>query len=243
MFLKVLHYNVQFLYKFIVEQNNNYRPKIIAEYVGNLKNNIDVISFCETFDSEAREILIKNLYKFGFKYSTPVLDDDTSFFSNGGIFLMSKFPIISYSFYIYRNSTGIDYFANKGIVRITLKKENKNITIFSTHLQAWKKYTDTRNEQIKEFRDYIKKSSFSSDDIVILIGDFNMSSEDVIHGMKYDFDAPKIISTQKYTFDSTINSFVGIDGSEPNFYDRVEKNEGKISFSSVIQRYNLDHIF
>ena len=238
---KILHYNVQLIFPLVVEQDNNYRAKLIAEYIGQFSKDVDVLSFCEAFDSESREILILYLYKFGFKYSTPVLNGDNNYFSNGGIFLISKIPIICHSFYVYRHSTGTDFLANKGIVKIKIKKDDTIIHIFSTHLQAWEEYSKTRAMQIKELHKYTKKWNFDEKDIVILSGDFNTSSLNLIQDLKYDFLLPRIVSYQKYTFDSSLNSMYGIDGSDPKFYERVKKSNGILSFSSKRQIHNFDH--
>jgi phospholipase C len=231
------------MYSFIVEQNNKYRAKLISKYIEQNMKDVDIISFCEAFDTEAREILILHLYTLGFKYSTPILDDNTNIFSNGGIFLISKYPILSYSFYIYKNAIGTDFLANKGIVKIHLKKDNFDINVFSTHLQSWRKYSNIRQKQLKELNEYIRKFRFIENDIVVLIGDFNTTSKNVITSMENYIFSPNIVSIQKYTFDSILNTFVGIDGADPNFYERVKINRGKISYSDICKKNNFDHTF
>ena len=153
---KICHYNVQFMYKYIVSQHNEYRAEMISKYIiENIGNDTDVITFCEAFEENSRNILIKYLSFAGFKYSTPVLSDKNNYLSNGGIFILSKHPILGYSSYVFKNALGTDYLANKGIIRIIIKKERFHINIFTTHLQAWSQYYDSRNKQLNELKNYI----------------------------------------------------------------------------------------
>lgn len=239
---KILHYNVQFMYKYIVSQYNEYRAEMISKYIIENVGDADVITFCEAFEENSRNILIKYLSSAGFKYSTPVLSDDNNYFSNGGIFVLSKHPILGYSSYVFKNASGTDYLANKGIIRIIVKKERFRINIFTTHLQAWSQYYDTRNKQLEELRKYIEKFRFWCNEIVIICGDFNTNNSNIEKYLDFNFSFPKIVSNQKFTFDSTENSMYGIDGSDEDFHTRIVKKEGLISYPKNIKKFNFDHI-
>lgn len=239
---KIFHYNVQFMYEFIVSQHNEYRAEMISKYIIENVGDADVISFCEAFEERSRNILIKYLSIAGFKYSTPVLSDDNNYLSNGGIFILSKHPILGYTSYVFKNASGTDYLANKGIIRIFIKKERFRINIFTTHLQAWSQYYDTRNKQLEELKKYIEKFHFWSNEIVIISGDFNTNNSNIDKYLDFNFSFPKIVSYQKFTFDSAENSMYGIDGSDEDFHNRIVKKKGIISYPKNIQKFNFDHI-
>ena len=190
--LKVLFYNIQFMFPFIINEASHDRAQKIANFINSM-GDIDIIVFCEAFDKNARERLILYLYKNNFKYSTPILTTNNYFF-NGGVFIISKYPILNYKFYIYKNSIGTDYFTNKGVVYACIKIKNKLVNIFGTHLQAWCSYNFIRNKQIIELKEFIKKFKFQSDDVVIICGDFNTSLKNI----PKIFVSPVLISKQKY---------------------------------------------
>ena len=228
--LKVLFYNIQFMFPFIINEASHDRAQKIANFINSM-GDIDSIVFCEAFDKNARERLILYLYKNNFKYSTPILTTNNYFF-NGGVFIISKYPILNYKFYIYKNSIGTDYFTNKGVVYACIKIKNKLVNIFGTHLQAWCSYNFIRNKQIIELKEFIKKFKFQSDDVVIICGDFNTSLKNI----PKIFVSPVLISKQKYSFDSSTNSFVGIDNIYTNHVlcnEKIEKHK----------KENLDYIF
>ena len=101
--LRILTYNVKFLPKYILSLDNEKRAKLIAKKIGE-KKNIDIVTFNEAFDSTARNILINELKKYKFLYNTNVVDNINNIYHNGGIFIISKYPIESQDNYIFNNS-------------------------------------------------------------------------------------------------------------------------------------------
>ena len=78
--------------------------------------------------------------------------------------------------------------------------------------------------------------------IVIITGDFNTNKSNIEKYLDFNFSFPKIVSNQKFTFDSTENSMYGIDGSDGDFHRRITEREGEISHAKNIQKFNFDHI-
>jgi len=57
---------------------------------------------------------------------------------NSGLAILSRFPIKNPEFYAFNHLRKSDAFAQKGVVRFNLDlSRNHDITLFSTHLQAW----------------------------------------------------------------------------------------------------------
>jgi len=249
MILTVLQYNIQFMFKYIFDLDNKKRSVLIADFIGLNYPDIDVIVFCEAFEEESRNRLKFNLYSYGFKYSSAVLDDTNNYCFNGGVFIISKYPILYTNYYIYENSSGFDSLTNKGIVKAVFKKENKIVHVFGTHLQAWEKHRDVRNKQLLELYKYINRFNIPNDNIVVISGDFNTNSKEITKYTNYSLFEPKIISSQIYTSDPLNNSFVGLDGAntindcEKEHYDKIINSVNIDSSCTKCEREILDYNF
>lgn len=239
--LRILQYNIQLMFPFVIEEKNNHRSLEISNFIGTNYSDIDVITFCEGFDKAAREILILNLYDHGFKYTTPVIGDHDNCFPNGGVFIVSKYPILQTNFHIFKNCTGTDSLVNKGIVKAVIIKEYTPVHIFATHLQAWSDNITVRDRQIQELHWFINYFNIPKDDIVIVSGDFNTCIDHIEKHSRYILVQPKIVTSQKYTEDPSTNSLVGVDGGDPNIYKRLKSNPN--SYPESCKRYILDYVF
>ena len=91
--LKVMQFNVQLIHEIHINSANDLRAKLIGEEIGRKYKNIDIITFCEAFTENSRNILINILAKYGFIFYTPVIDL-SNIKSNGGIFIISKYQIV-----------------------------------------------------------------------------------------------------------------------------------------------------
>jgi hypothetical protein len=81
--------------------------------------------------------LIEMGRKKGFNYSLyGIWPSNYLKFIDSGLLLLSKYPIISFSHYLYQSATEIDQFAAKQIIRATLEIDGKRIHVFTTHMQA-----------------------------------------------------------------------------------------------------------
>lgn len=253
--LKILQYNVQLIHQIHISSGNNARAKLIAEKIGTKYKNIDVITFCEAFTQTARNILIRNLKKYGYNFHTPVLNI-SNIKSNGGIFIISKHPIINYKFYVYNSTKGTDSLVEKGVVKATLIIKNTTVNIFATHLQAWDTPENEliRIEQINELQNFITQQNLEKKDIVIVSGDFNTSLSTIKKSTLNKFIFPKLTSRQKYTSDPSSNSFVGLDGADKyyncvdSYYDNIINSKENVykknfTYCECCPKEMLDYIF
>lgn len=253
--LKVMQFNVQLIHEIHINSANDLRAKLIGEEIGRKYKNIDIITFCEAFTQNSRNILINILSKYGFNFYTPVLDL-SNIKSNGGIFIISKYPILNYKFYVYNSKSGTDSLVQKGIVKATLVIKNIFIHVFATHLQAWDTPENEiiRFNQIIELQKFIHKQKINKSDIVIISGDFNTGLNNIQKYTSNKFIFPELISKQKYTSDPKTNSFVGLDGGD-SYYDNFDEyykniynskenvNKKNFSYCKKCPRELIDYIF
>ena len=250
--LKILQYNVQLIHEIHINSENDLRAELIATEIGNKYKNIDIITFCEAFTQNSRIILINNLKKYGFNFYTPVLSV-SNILSNGGIFIISKHPILNYKFHVYNSTNGTDSLVEKGIVKATFMIKNNLVHIFATHLQAWGNDENEmiRIKQLGELQNFIDEQKFHKKDIVIVSGDFNTSLKTIIKNTK-NFIFPKLTSKQKYTSDPTSNSFVGLDGGDSEcsdiYYNNINNSKENVykknfTYCPCCPKEMLDYIF
>lgn len=145
------------------------------------QENIDVLCLQELIPPEYRSILLKELYKRGWKYVTKPLN--TSYFSgkvklvSGGVVICSKYPIITeYQSVFDTECVSEDCMACKGVMyaRILLPGDNI-VNVFSSHFQAWDlpKTREIRQQQTQQCFDFIQSLNLSPDEPVIFTGDLN----------------------------------------------------------------------
>lgn len=180
--VKVLSYNV---YMRDQLPGLSHGAKVRAPLIANLiaRSDYDVVTFQEAFDDGARDEIVKILKRDGqFAYRTWVVgnDDDIPQFSSplraiivvpfligfgifegrlprsdGGIFIMSRWPIVLQGQIVYRRATGIDEFGKKGVSWAMIDKQGSYFNIFTTHTQANAKgvrHDEIRAAQFQEFR-------------------------------------------------------------------------------------------
>jgi phospholipase C len=148
-----------------------------AELIGNLiaAGDYDVVVFQEAFDDDARKKLREHVARGGFKHSSSVVGGDSFGGSDGGIFIMSKWPLLDSGQTIYRNGTGIDARAQKGVLWALINKEGFLFNVFGTHAQAGTSLREasSRSAQFIEFRGMIEHVGFFWLP-ALLAGDFNV---------------------------------------------------------------------
>ena len=114
-------------------------------------------------------------------------------FQDGGLIILSTYPIIAASGFVYTESRGADSLANKGALyaRINLapasKREDCYIHVFVTHAQATRKNNpagcaQVRKAQFKELKKFIEKATAGKDGKydgypIVLMGDFNVIAD------------------------------------------------------------------
>lgn len=155
------------------------RNGVVAE-IGNRIRALspDVVGLCEVFsDGEREEIrrAVGDLYPH-FQEGP----DEADFESDGGLLLLSKYPLLAAGSMIYRDCDGPDCFANKGMIHIRVRSGSwpSAIDIFYTHAQdiSTDDGVDTLYTQLSRMQDFIRVRA-NPDLPTIVMGDINIPAE------------------------------------------------------------------
>ena len=133
----------------------------------------DIICLQEVFSNNVRWSLWGTLFQ---KYDVR-MSRQSGILCNGGLLIASKWPIIDYNYYIFKDGCGEDWLAEKGFMNIIVKKGNKKVSIVNTHLNADSilsskvRSKKKRQKQVYDILAYI--SQIEVFDYNILCGDLN----------------------------------------------------------------------
>ncbi|MEG4456884.1 sphingomyelin phosphodiesterase [Microcoleus sp. N9_A1] len=200
--LKVLTYNVMLLLEGLGDYDQEERSRNIAPALLNVPatEQADVIIFTEMFSSYSDNIIyaLRPLYRYytyrlGKECSGSQWDEykgkcsNSVVVINGGVVIMSKYPITQKIQLVYNNSAfgSPDYFSNKGAAYVKIDKEGYTYHIVGTHMQAddgKKTYTDIREKQLQEIKGLVNSLNIPSNEPVIVGGDLNVPYTDDVTG-------------------------------------------------------------
>ena len=192
--IKILTYNFFLRPPPIKTNKDDYKEERLKDFFL-LLNNYSIICFQEIFGAihNRKHKMIKKAIENGFYY---ILKSKTpSFFSkyliDGGLLLLSKYPIIESKFINYDYGILSDSLCMKGAIFAKIKISDFYVCLFTTHLQAsycdsgnyyWKLSIKVRTEQSEKLINFIyniifnipiqqiKKCKF------ILVGDLNIDA-------------------------------------------------------------------
>lgn len=223
--LKVLSYNTFLMSKTLYPNwGQDHRAQAIAAadfFQGN-----DVVVLQEAFDNSASDAL-KSRAAAQYPHQTPVVGRSRSGWDatggaysattpeDGGVTLLSKWPIVHKEQYIYKDACGSDYFSNKGFVYAVLDVNGTKVHVVGTHTQS----TDSgckageaaadRAKQLKEVDAFLDAKNVPADEEVMVAGDLNIDS----HGDEYpallgnaDLAPADSRTGHPYSFDTQENS-------------------------------------
>ncbi|CAI2170394.1 411_t:CDS:2 [Funneliformis geosporum] len=187
---RLLTYNL-FLRPPLIKNNiSDYKEARLEYFIDNVLDNYDIICLEEmfSFGSSRRTRLLEAAEKAGFKYSL-TLPCNAAFklAIDGGLVLLSRFPIIESNTMIYPSGVYSDRFSNKGALYAKIELSPKDVIhLFMTHTQAsyisapplTEKSVITRQEQLFHFRKFIDKCTLNDhlEEPIILVGDLNVNS-------------------------------------------------------------------
>jgi endonuclease/exonuclease/phosphatase family metal-dependent hydrolase len=180
--LKVLSWNIQMLPRLVfpVRRGPITRARLIPEKI--INDSVDIIVFQECFDMRARRIL-KHRLKNDYPYKAGPANRMVPFiFTNSGIVIYSKFPIVEkWQFpYKWKEKEGADKFARKGCLMVEIELPNgQHIQVLGTHLQAGGP-PQIKHNQYKQLRSFIDKHR-KENIPQLLCGDFNTRKNDDVN--------------------------------------------------------------
>ncbi|MEU4492459.1 sphingomyelin phosphodiesterase [Streptomyces sp. NPDC023998] len=190
--LKVLTYNT-FLFSKTLYPNwgQDHRAATIPAtsfFQGN-----DVVVVQEAFDNSSSDAL-KQKAAAQYPYQTPVMgrskdgwDATGGSYSattpeDGGVALLSKWPILRKEQYVYKDACGADWWSNKGFVYAVLNVNGARVHMVGTHAQSTDpgcgagEAAQMRSRQFKAIDAFLDAKNIPASEQVLVAGDFNVDS-------------------------------------------------------------------
>jgi endonuclease/exonuclease/phosphatase family metal-dependent hydrolase len=154
-------------------------PQALARHIAALEH-VDVLVFNESFSGVCTQDLMLTdlLALYGWRHHLPPISTWWKP-SNGGIFIASKWPIVTSQDMVYTGCRFLDCLAAKGVQYAQVAKAVDGITkpyhVFGTHMQAWggTEAAAVRLEQAHEMAAFIDRQNIPLTQPVFLAGDFN----------------------------------------------------------------------
>nr|WP_223189931.1 sphingomyelin phosphodiesterase [Streptomyces sp. TRM68416] len=196
--LKVLSYNV-FLFSKSLYPNwgQDHRAAEIVKtpfFQGN-----DVVVLQEMFDNSSSDRL-KSSVAGAYPYQTPVVgrskngwDATGGSYSattpeDGGVAILSKWPILRKEQYVFKDACGADWWSNKGFAYVVLNVNGTKVHVLGTHAQS----TDPgcgageaaamRSRQFRAIDAFLDAKNIPAGEQVLVAGDFNVDSHTSEYG-------------------------------------------------------------
>jgi len=186
----------------------------------------DIFILNEVFDNEASEVLLNDLTE-QYPYQTPVLGRSTEGWNqtlgdyshtvpeDGGVAIVSKWPIEEKIQYVYDEGCSGDAMANKGFVYVKINKNGHDYHTIGTHMQSTDSLCSTdeaaeiRSTQMKEIQQFIDRKNIPEDEVIYIGGDLNvMKGTDEYKSMidQLNVTPPHAYTGYTATWDPTTNS-------------------------------------
>ncbi|POX38092.1 sphingomyelin phosphodiesterase [Streptomyces sp. Ru73] len=223
--LKVLTYNTFLMSKNLYPNwGQDHRAKEIP--AAGFFQGKDVVVLQEAFDNTSSDALKANAAA-AYPYQTPVLgrgkagwDATGGAYSSltpedGGVTVLSKWPVIRKEQYVYKDACGSDYWSNKGFVYAVLDVHGTKVHVVGTHTQstdpgcAAGEAAATRAKQLKELDAFLDAKDIPAAEQVLVAGDFNIDSRSAEYGSMLE-DAGLVAADARtghpYSFDTRENS-------------------------------------
>ena len=120
-----------------------------------------------------REYLLAEL-KSHYPYHSKILGKDRLIKQDGGVIILSRWPIEKEAEQLYDICAGSDCMATKGVVYAKINKEGARYHLFGTHTQASAKHRGVREQQFRQLRSFLEEQKISPSEPVIIGGDLNV---------------------------------------------------------------------
>ena len=166
---------------------------------------------------------------------------------SGGVFIVSKTPILEEDEFIFTAGKHWDFLAAKGVKYIKTLVDSTIVHVFGTHLQAtydleYETYGRVREQQLQELKKFIMKKEISDKDLVVVAGDFNVD-----YGKKEYKTVCNILNTIPFDHIRNINSVdknnqlhgLSHEAKQNGCYDSYKKTHS----CSCCQNSLIDYVF
>ncbi|WP_236241291.1 sphingomyelin phosphodiesterase [Streptomyces sp. CC228A] len=186
----------------------------------------DVVVLQEAFDNSSSDALLGNAAA-AYPHQTPVMgrgkagwDATGGAYSSltpedGGVTVLSKWPIVRKEQYVYKDACGADWYSNKGFVYTVLDVAGTRVHVVGTHAQstdpgcAAGEAAQVRSRQFKELDAFLDRKGIPASEQVVVAGDFNVDLRTPEYGTMLS-DAGLVDADARtghpYSFDTRDNS-------------------------------------
>ncbi|MEV0786355.1 sphingomyelin phosphodiesterase [Streptomyces sp. NPDC050423] len=153
----------------------------------------DVVVLEEAFDNSASDALTRNA-SAQYPYHTPVVgrsksgwDATSGAYSSatpedGGVTILSKWPVLRQEQHIYKDACGSDWWSNKGFAYVELNVNGAKVHVVGTHTQstdpgcASGEAAGDRALQFRQIDAFLDAKNIPASEQVIVAGDLNVDS-------------------------------------------------------------------
>ncbi|GHA76949.1 sphingomyelin phosphodiesterase [Streptomyces termitum] len=190
--LKVLTYNT-FLFSKTLYPNWGQDHRARAIPAASFFQGQDVVVLQEAFDNSSSDALKANAAA-AYPYQTPVVGRSRSGWDatggsysattpeDGGVTILSKWPVVRKEQYVYKDACGSDWYSNKGFAYAVLDVNGARVHVVGTHTQSTDpgcsagQAAQARSRQFKALDAFLDAKAIPAGEQVIVAGDMNVDS-------------------------------------------------------------------
>lgn len=187
----------------------------------------DVLLLQEVF-AGGRDKFLRELAK-EYPHQADMLDKPGFNIYDGGITIVSRYPIVKQAQFVYPDCASTDCFADKGVNYAEIIKNGRAYHLFSTHTAAFDTAAARKNRQLQfgQIRDLAISLNIPKNETVIYGGDMNVNKlkfPDDYQSMFANLKAsePEYAGYTSSTFDPRINPFAGEPGDNDEFVEYLD---------------------
>jgi endonuclease/exonuclease/phosphatase family metal-dependent hydrolase len=144
-----------------------------ARQIPNFLLGYDAVVLQEAFSDSHRADMLAALQS-EYPYDSGILDKNELLSQNGGVIILSRWPIIKDDQYVFEACDGSDCLVNKGVKYIEVEKNGVRVHLFGVHLQAQAEYAISRRAQFPQLQYFIERQDVPRDELLLVAGDFNV---------------------------------------------------------------------
>lgn len=159
----------------------------------------DVVVLQEAFDNSSSDAL-KSAAASEYPYQTPVVGRSRSGWDatggaysattpeDGGVTVLSKWPVLRKEQYVYKDACGADWWSNKGFAYVVLNVNGARVHVVGTHAQSTDPGCDAgeaaamRGRQFKAIDAFLDAKNIPASEQVLVAGDLNVDSRTAEYG-------------------------------------------------------------
>jgi len=187
--INLLAYNIFMRPPFIKNNESDHKDERLDEFI-KLLPEFDIICLEEMFSflNKRKHKVIREAYKAGFHHYADATSPSffTSFLVDGGLLVLSRFPILASQFKPYDYGIFSDSLSQKGVLYVKIQVKDEILHLFQTHTQASyfgenQRYPIlTRGDQLNAIRTFmdecLSKNGWKENDVTLIVGDLNIDS-------------------------------------------------------------------